>query len=266
MLRTNEPTAYATRAASTKAKAKRVAAAIPSEDQLTKRLGPVWRKNIGERVAKAAKLTGEDISQEQLRKLVADAVKDEARILKVQLAGVTERTRKRVEKIVSNGLAKGQRADTIAERLQGTLGAGRAKAVAETETHRASQGATQYVYEVLGVPSKRWITQRDNRVRDTHRRMDTQTRLIDQPFKSPSGHTAEFPGGFGVPEEDVGCRCVAVPVKTKRRSLEWTDASAAAEWRAQDTDLKRFDAEALRIVADEFRKALEAVQRVARSL
>lgn len=260
-----KPSSYATRAAGIRSKARRVAAAVPSEAELVRGLGPAWRKGIGERVAQAAKTTGETVSQEQLRKMVNDAVKDEARILQQQLADVTERTRKRVERIVANGLEKGQRADTIAARLEGTLGASRAKAVAQTETHRAASGATQYTFEQLGVTHKRWATERDARVRSTHARMEGQTRKVDQAFKSPSGATADYPGGFGDPAEDCLCRCVAIPGRGKR-DAEWTEREIAAEWRAADTGLRRFETEALAIVARSFAGALKRVQSAARGL
>lgn len=253
------------RAASGKAKARKVSNAIPSPEELTRALGPTWRKHIGERIVKAAKTTGETLTQERVRELVSEGVRAEAKALEVSLAGVDKRTRKRVEDIVSTGLSKGQRADTIAARLEGTLGPGRAKAVAMTETHRASQSATFETLYRLGVDRRQWVTERDSRVRSAHRAMDGQVRAIDKPFRAPGGATAMYPGGFDDPALSVNCRCAVVPMK-KKRGPDWTDRELDAEWRAVERDRLAFEAEASAIVQREFRKALAKAQAAVRRI
>lgn len=253
------------RAASGKAKARKVANAVPSPAELTSRLGPTWRKHIGERIVKAAKTTGETLTQEQIRELISEGVKAEAKSLEISLAGVDKRTRKRVEDIVSSGLSKGQRADTIAARLEGTLGASRAKAVASTETHRASQSATFETLYRLGVDRRQWVTERDSRVRSAHRAMDGQVRAIDKPFRAPGGSTAMYPGGFDDPALSVHCRCSVVPLK-KRRDAEWTEREIEAEWRSVESDRKAFEAEASVIIQRAFRQSLAKAQAAVRRL
>lgn len=253
------------RAAGGKAKARKVSAAIPSPEELTRNLGPVWRKHIGERIVKAAKTTGETLTQEQVRQLVSEGVKAEAKALEISLAGVDKRTRKRVEKIVSTGLSKGQRVDTIAARLEGALGASRAKAVAQTETHRASQSATFETLYKLGVDRRQWVTERDDRVRSAHRAMDKQVRAIDKPFRAPGGATAMYPGGFDDAALSVNCRCVVVPLK-KKRGPDWTDRELDAEWRSVESDRKAFEADANEVIQKSFRSALTKAQAAVRRL
>lgn len=251
------------RAAGTKAKAKKIASAVPSAEDMTERLGPVWRKHIGERIVKAAKVTGQDLDQETLRKLVSEGVATEAKLLKVSLQGVDKRTRQRVEKIVSTGLSKGQRADTIAARLEGTLGPSRARAVAQTETHRASQSATFETFAALKVTRRQWVTERDSQVRSAHRAMEGQTRALDKPFKAPGGATAMCPGGFDDPALSVNCRCVVVPLKAKREA-EWTDRQLEAEWRGIEEDRRRFERDAAVVIDREFKRALASTQAAVR--
>lgn len=58
---------------------------------------------------------------------------------------------------------------------------------------------------------KQWDASIDRRTRRSHAALDGQLREVDQPFKSPTnGHTAMYPGGFGIASEDIHCRCTAL--------------------------------------------------------
>jgi hypothetical protein len=41
--------------------------------------------------------------------------------------------------------------------------------------------------------------------------MDGQERDTDAEFTSGEGHQALYPGGFGIAEEDINCRCALEP-------------------------------------------------------
>jgi hypothetical protein len=69
-----------------------------------------------------------------------------------------------------------------------------------------------------------WNTAGDERVRDfaqgaatSHVTMHLQERGFNEPFTSGAGRQAMHPGGFGVGEEDIMCRCV---VSTRIKSLD----------------------------------------------
>ena len=49
-------------------------------------------------------------------------------------------------------------------------------------------------------------------MRDSHSAMDGQRQPVTNPFRSPDGFTAMYPGDFGVASEDINCRCVVIPV------------------------------------------------------
>ena len=47
----------------------------------------------------------------------------------------------------------------------------------------------------------------DDRVRDPHAYMEGLTVGLDDMFYTYTGDGAMYPGGFGVPELDINCRC-----------------------------------------------------------
>ena len=52
-----------------------------------------------------------------------------------------------------------------------------------------------------------WNTAADERVRGSHRDMHNQTQPWGELFISGKGNAAPHPGAFGIPEEDIQCRC-----------------------------------------------------------
>lgn len=91
----------------------------------------------------------------------------------------------------------------------------RAVRIVRTEQHRAANVALEAAMteakeagESLGIRiAKRWLTAHDPDVRDSHDYMDGQ--LADELgyFYSDTGAMTQYPGGFGLPEEDINCRC-----------------------------------------------------------
>lgn len=66
-----------------------------------------------------------------------------------------------------------------------------------------------------GVRKKRWCTERDSRVRPTHRSAEGQIRLIEEPFQV-GGYLLMFPGdtSLGAPaSETANCRCAMKEVR-----------------------------------------------------
>lgn len=79
--------------------------------------------------------------------------------------------------------------------------------VAETESHRMiNQGILDGGISA-GAATKTWHTMLDDRVRDTHDYLEGETVPIDQDFYTYTGDHAPAPGQFGVPGQDVNCRC-----------------------------------------------------------
>jgi hypothetical protein len=71
---------------------------------------------------------------------------------------------------------------------------------------------TQQIITQYGVAAKRWVTRRDNRVRDTHRAADGQTVPANAYFSVGSARLMHPGDRSGPIEEVVNCRCIMVGV------------------------------------------------------
>lgn len=87
----------------------------------------------------------------------------------------------------------------------------RAFTVARTEMVSATNEGHVQAYETAEIPGKRWITSRDDRVRDTHREAHGQVRRVRENF-SIGADSMPAPAQGSRAEENVNCRCTTVPV------------------------------------------------------
>lgn len=87
--------------------------------------------------------------------------------------------------------------------------------VAASEYHRlynagVYDGAQQFVRtQGLGI-TKRWVTVRDDRVRETHRYLEGMSVDVDEEFYTSDGDHAPYPGAFRKAKNNVGCRCIVI--------------------------------------------------------
>lgn len=80
--------------------------------------------------------------------------------------------------------------------------------VAETTSHRAYVSGELDAAKAGGVAQmKTWETMEDDRTRETHAYLQSETVPIDADFYTYTGAFAQAPGLFGIPEEDCNCRC-----------------------------------------------------------
>ena len=79
--------------------------------------------------------------------------------------------------------------------------------VAETETHRDSNEAAYRTAVAAGATTKEWHCMLLPTSRDTHIYLDGVTAPIDGEFYSFKGGSTQFPGQWGIAEEDVNCLC-----------------------------------------------------------
>jgi len=130
---------------------------------------------------------------------------------------VAETTRQQVRKSIQMGLAEGESVGQMQRTLvqSKTFSPARALTIARTESTRAvSAGSIEAMKEAeaRGVRmQKEWVSARDGNVRDSHMDMDGDRVAVGEEFQSPSGATGNGPGEMGRGEEDINCRCVAVP-------------------------------------------------------
>jgi hypothetical protein len=87
------------------------------------------------------------------------------------------------------------------------------QALVESEYHRVynaavQDGATDYVSNGGFGVTKTWHTVRDEKVRDTHRYLESQSVPLEEEFFTFDGDHAPYPGGFSRAENNVNCRCI----------------------------------------------------------
>lgn len=119
---------------------------------------------------------------------IAPVLDDVMKTVDAKIGGKT--WRERVEEYYRNG---GDAADIVR--------------IAETECHRDANAAAYDTAVKAGAKEKTWRTMRDDKVRDSHYWLDGVTVPIDAEFYNDMGDKTMYPGQWGVPEEDVNCRC-----------------------------------------------------------
>lgn len=103
---------------------------------------------------------------------------------------------------------------TAKQRLKDHLlnrdGASSIERLMKTEWHRMTNEGINGFGNFYGKQNmtKRWVTMLDDKVRDTHDYLEGAEVSFNEDFYTYNGDHAPFPGMFGVPEEDVNCRCI----------------------------------------------------------
>ena len=87
------------------------------------------------------------------------------------------------------------------------------KRVVDTEYHRMYEtgsydSAVGFQEETGTTVYKVWNTMLDERVRSTHSYIEADRVPLDRAFFTYDGDSAMFPGGFELPQNNIGCRCL----------------------------------------------------------
>lgn len=136
------------------------------------------------------------------------------------LSTLLNRQRKQVvtdiKKTIAVGLANGDSYTRMAQRISDSVGKDYRKAmrIVRTEANRAinrgfqdvSEEASDLLLDSEYVEVKEWCSMEDESVRNTHRHLNGKVVHAMAVFHS-KGRTADCPGDFGAPEEDINCRC-----------------------------------------------------------
>lgn len=121
--------------------------------------------------------------------------------------------KKQINIEISRGIASGLMYQDITRNIlkKANIGVNKAIRIARTEGHRIQQQATfdaQKGAKERGADIvKQWDSTLDGRTRPNHQKLDGQIRELEEPFEI-NGKKAMYPAGFGVPHEDINCRCV----------------------------------------------------------
>lgn len=84
--------------------------------------------------------------------------------------------------------------------------------VMATEGHRIYNASSNNMAEAIANDSgrnvgKKWVTMKDDRVRDTHDYLDGMVVPLNEKFYTYNNNATYYPGQFGIAEEDINCRC-----------------------------------------------------------
>ena len=128
--------------------------------------------------------------------------------LGISLDNLKKVVREEISRCFAQGIMYSQVADRINLRMN--TGKYNAYRIARTEGQRITNEAT---YRAIVEAEKRgaqivkqWCGILDGRIRPSHAELHGQVKKVDEYF-TVNGHSALYPSGFGVPSEDINCRC-----------------------------------------------------------
>lgn len=238
-------------------------------DILRDQLNPIWERFTREWIEQ----TAEDIERDQKivgnlgEALIAQLVADHLREFGAKrITRVNNLTRKRIRKIVADAVARGDGPPVIAREIRAAFSKmtkGRATRIARTETLRSSNFAIAESHKASGVVSQReWVSVLDGVTRDVHAGLNGQIVDIGDRFKF-AGYSTDYPGNFGVADQDINCRCTTV---ANFSGLARSTDEYKAVWKRFDDRLLVWDGAAIDGLARAFRRQSRAVVKRLRSV
>ncbi len=134
-----------------------------------------------------------------------------------RVQGISEETRKLLRQTLAEGLAAGDDREALARRIRlffRSASEGRARTIAISEATRANNFGAMEGMSQAGVRWKRWLSMRDERVRETHVHLHGQVKALGEPFVTTDGDRGWFPGDDHFSAHNaIGCRCVLEPAR-----------------------------------------------------
>lgn len=131
---------------------------------------------------------------------------------------INESTKNLLENAIKDTIEKGESIDMLAKKVGSIFDYSekfRSVRIAQTEVIGAANDGQLMSYIEAGFPRKKWITARDEKVRESHQ-IEGQTVSSTETFTTGDGNRLLYPGdrSTGADAGDViNCRCTIVPVK-----------------------------------------------------
>lgn len=155
------------------------------------------------------------INQKLLKKAVTFNIDDIP--LSTRLYTNVDKAKKEIINEISRGLSIGMSVSDMARNLQNTMGVSMRKAyqIAQNEGARVRQSAiidSMREAKKKGADIvKQWSATLDGKTRPVHQELDGEWAEIEDDFKY-SGGKVFAPKQFGIPSEDINCRCTLLSV------------------------------------------------------
>lgn len=188
-----------------------------------------------------------------------------------RIRNINETTRTRIRRTLVRGVEQGDDIGRLTRRLRAVFSEAtgpRALMIARTESVRAMNVGQLAATIQAGFEGKRWLSTRDQRVRDSHIALDGQERAVNEDFESPvTGARGPHPGNLGVPEEDVNCRCTVISIPRMQRDAGDdsghpfdTEEKLESYWKTNERARQPFERKMRTEMTRAFRRQQRAVQ------
>jgi len=155
-----------------------------------------------------------------------------------RISYINETTKSELAETLTEGINQGESIPNLATRVSEVFDRAknvRAETIARTETMSTVNGGTHAGYKQSNVvTSEEWIATPDSRVRPHHSTMGGQIVKVDAMFTSGLGNKAEYPGSFGIPKEDINCRCTIAPIVKGEESRYADEEKRYKYWKTMD--------------------------------
>lgn len=155
------------------------------------------------------------------------------------IKGLNDTTQKYLEDALLDGATTSKTAREIIDAVDdlfAEMADARTSTVGTTEATAITGFGSQAAGEQGGFERKEWLTSQDQVVRSTHAAMDGQRVGMREAFVSPSGASAEHPGAFGDPAEDINCRCAMRPLVEGERAFSAAHTRSFTAWHGRALD------------------------------
>ena len=131
-----------------------------------------------------------------------------------------------VQKTLKEGLAQGSTYKQMSDRLKDELGGNVVKPMRIIRTEGARVYASTQQQSLNAIANtglkmmKKWVSARDERVRDMHYKMDGVTIPYEDDFVLPDGVVTKMPHLTGYARHDIHCRCIITVDLAENQDVE----------------------------------------------
>jgi len=134
---------------------------------------------------------------------------------------ITETTADGLGQVIQDGLTTGADIDTITSNVQGLfddMKMARARAIAVTNVTTGFESGQLTAFKRGGISLKRWLSQRDGKVRDEHDEVDGQEVPVTESFTVGTTEMMHPGDPTALAGLVINCRCTMLPVTAVGRS------------------------------------------------
>lgn len=176
---------------------------------------------IKEMIKRAVELA--DFDYDSITSWLDDAVTEAVGVSAEKIKTSTETMRDEIKTILqSAGRATAGELTEMLSKYFETLGSSRVVTISVTTATAARSTAQNESWDAINkrredrkTIKKKWLSMRDGAVRDAHANADGQTVEVRDDFEV-GGEKMPGPGLGGKPENNINCRCVEIPVTSKK--------------------------------------------------